>query len=164
MFVHLGDPGATVVARIAQVIKAMGTAKQELRSMSTDAATTYAVGLLGVAEMTVATHIDRVTPPLANMVISNVPGVRQPMYLNGARLIGNFPLSAIAMSVGLNATLTSYNDRMDFGFVGNGATMRDLPELARHVQKAYEELRKATSPQQAAKRRAVRKTAARSKS
>ena len=123
MFVHLGDPAATVVERIEQVIKAMDTAKQEMRSMSTDAATTYAVALLGVAELTAATHVDRVTPPLANMVISNVPGVRQPMYLNGAPLVGNFPLSALAMSVGLNATLTSYNDRMNFGFVGNGATV-----------------------------------------
>ena len=78
--------------------------------------------------------------------------------------IGNFPLSALAMSVGLNATLTSYNDRMNFGFVGNGATMHDLQELARHVQQAYEELRKATSPRQATRRRTVRKKAARSRS
>ena len=67
------------------------------------------------------------------------------MYLNGAPLVGTFPVSAIAMSVGLNATLTSYHDRMDFGFVGNGATMYDLPELARHVQDAYEELKAAAS-------------------
>jgi len=56
------------------------------------------------------------------------------------------------MSVGLNATLTSYNDRMDFGFVGNGATMYDLPELARHVQEAYQELRSAASKKRPAKR------------
>ncbi|MBP7607949.1 MAG: wax ester/triacylglycerol synthase family O-acyltransferase [Steroidobacteraceae bacterium] len=152
MFVHLGEHEATVVERIKQVVAAMGTAKQELRSMSKDAAMTYAVALLGVAELTTATHIDRVTPPLANMVISNVPGARQQMYLNGAPLIGTFPVSAIAMSVGLNATLTSYNDRMDFGFVGNGATMYDLPELARHVQEAYQELRSAASKKRPAKR------------
>jgi hypothetical protein len=74
-----------------------------------------------------------------------VPGARQQLYLNGAPLVGTFPVSAIAMSVGLNATLTSYNDRMDFGFVGNGATMYDLPELALHVQEAYEELKAAAS-------------------
>ena len=31
-----------------------------------------------------ATRVDRVTPPLANVVISNVAGVRERMYLNGA--------------------------------------------------------------------------------
>jgi WS/DGAT/MGAT family acyltransferase len=151
MFVHLGEHEATVTERIEQVVAAMGTAKQELRSMSKDAAMTYAVALLGLAELSTATHVDRLAPPLANMVISNVPGARQQMYLNGAPLVGTFPVSAIAMSVGLNATLTSYNDRMDFGFVGNGATMYDLPQLARHVQDAYGELKTA-----AAKRRRAR--------
>ena len=145
MFVHLGKPEATAVERIEQVVAAMGAGKQELRSMSKDAAMVYAVALLGMAELTTATHVDRVTPPLANMVISNVPGARKKMYLNGAALVGTFPVSAIAMSIGLNATLTSYHDRMDFGFVGNGVAMYDLTELARQVRKAYEEL-KAASP------------------
>jgi WS/DGAT/MGAT family acyltransferase len=156
MFVHLGEHEANVVERIKQVVAAMDAGKQELRSMSKDAAMVYAVALLGMAELTTATHVDRITPPLANMVISNVPGARQQMYLNGAPLVGTFPVSAIAMSVGLNATLTSYNDRMDFGFVGNGATMYDLPELARHVQEAYEELKSAASKKHTATRRSAR--------
>lgn len=147
MFVHLGEPEPTVVERIAQVVAAMDAAKQELRSMSRDAAMVYAVAALGFAELTTATHVDRVTPPLANLVISNVPGARARMYLDGAPLVDNFPISAIAASIGLNATLTSYHDRMDFGFVGNGASMYDLPELARHVKDAYEELKAVTSRQ-----------------
>jgi hypothetical protein len=90
------------------------------------------------------------------VVISNVPGGRQPLYLNGAELIGLFPVSAIAMSVGLNATLTSYHDRMDFGFVGNGATMYDLPALARHVLDAYEELKAGANKLRKARRRTAR--------
>src|SRR5690606_38857929 len=100
------------------------------------------------------TGVDRVAPPLANMVISNVPGGRERLYLNGAALVGTYPVSAIAMSVGLNATLLSYHDRMDFGFVGHGVTMYDLPSLARHVADAYEEL------QRAAKQRKSQKGAA----
>ena len=69
--------------------------------------------------------------------------------------VGTFPVSAIAMSVGLNVTLTSYHERMDFGFVGNGATMYDLPLLARHVEQAYRELR-ATARLRAARERAAR--------
>lgn len=145
MFVHLGATEPTVVERIAQVVAAMDAAKQELRSMSRDAAMVYAIAALGLAELVTATHVDRVTPPLANLVISNVPGARARMYLDGAPLVGAFPVSAIAASIGLNATLTSYHDRMDFGFVGNGASMYDLPQLARHVKDAYEEL-KAVAP------------------
>jgi len=153
MFVHLGEHEATVVERIEQVVAALDAGKQELRSMSKDAAMVYAVALLGVAELTTATHVDRLAPPLANMVISNVPGGRERMYLNGAPLVGTFPVSAIAMSVGLNVTLTSYHECMDFGFVGSGATMYDLPELARHVKDAYDELKAAASTRRAAVRR-----------
>jgi WS/DGAT/MGAT family acyltransferase len=143
MFVHLGEHDARVVERIGQVVTAMRAAKEELRSMSKDAAMVYAIAVLGAAEIRSAPLVDRVTPPLANVVISNVPGPRERMFLDGAPLVGTFPVSAIAASVGLNATLTSYYDRMDFGFVGSGATMYDLPELARHARQAYEELKAA---------------------
>lgn len=155
MFVHLGEHEATVVERIEQVVAALDAGKQELRSMSRDAAMVYAVALLGMAELTTATHVDRLTPPLANLVISNVPGGRERLYLNGAPLVGTFPVSAIAMSVGLNVTLTSYHECMDFGFVGSGATLYELPELARHVKDAYEELKAAATKPRAT---AVRKS------
>ena len=136
MFVHLGEHDATAVERIAQVVATMRKAKKELRSMSKDAAMMYAVAVLGVAEVRTTTRASRAIPPLANLVISNVPGGREKMYLNGATLLGTYPVTAIAASIGLNATLTRYHDRMDFGFLGNGATMYDLRELARHVADA----------------------------
>jgi WS/DGAT/MGAT family acyltransferase len=145
MFVHLGDPEAPVTRRISQVSAQLSAAKAELRAMSKDAATTYAVAVLGLAELAQAPLVDRVAPPLANLIISNVPGGREKMYLNGAACVGMFPVSAIAASVGFNATLTSYHDRMDFGFVGNGASMYELPALARHVDDAYAELKAATT-------------------
>ncbi len=153
VFVHLGAHDASVVERVNQVMSAMSAAKQEMRSMSKDAAMVYAVALLGAAELTDATHINRLAPPLANLVISNVPGTRERMYLNGAPLVDIYPISAIAMSVGLNATLTSYHDRMDFGFVGNSVAMHDLPALARYVGAAYHELQAAASPRRAPRRR-----------
>ena len=52
-------------------------------------------------------------------------------------------------------TLTSYHECMDFGFVGSGATMYDLPQLSGHVQGAYEELKVAASKRRPA---GVRKT------
>ncbi len=163
MFVHLGEHDATVVERVDQVVAAMATAKEELRSMTKDAAMVYAVATLGVAELRSAPLVDRVTPPLANVVISNVPGARERMYLNGAPLVGTFPVSAIAASVGLNATLTSYHDRMDFGFVGCGTTMYDLPMLAGHVRAAYDELVAIAGRSRQQKRRTQAKKAKRAK-
>ena len=145
MFVHLGEPDAAVAERIVQVVAAMAKAKQELRAMSKDAAMLYAIAALGLASASNATGIGRVAPPLANLVISNVPGARQVMYLNGARLVGTYAVPGIAASIGLNVTVSSYADQMDFGFGGNGETMYSLPELARHVADAFEDLKVAAA-------------------
>jgi hypothetical protein len=45
---------------------------------------------------------------------------------------------------------------MDFGFIGNGAAMHDLPALARHVQDAYDELKQAAAHKRPARRGAAR--------
>jgi diacylglycerol O-acyltransferase / wax synthase len=149
MFVRLGEPGATAPERIRQVVDSIATAKKELGGMSTEAAMTYGVGLIVLAGLAASTHLDRVVPPVCNLVISNVAGAKEPRYLNGARLLGIYPVSALAVSVGLNATLTSHHDQMDFGFVANAAAMDDLPELARHTLQAYKELKKAAARKRA---------------
>jgi diacylglycerol O-acyltransferase / wax synthase len=143
MFVRLGEPGATMLERIHQVADSIATAKQELDGMSNDAAMTYAVGLVALAGLAASTHLDRVGHPACNLVISNVPGAKETRYLNGARLVDIYPVSALAASIGLNATLTSYHDRMDFGFVANAAAIDDLPQLANATLQAYEELKEA---------------------
>ncbi len=155
IFVRLGGPGASAGERIAQVTESIKTAKKELGGMSTDAAMTYAVGLVAIAGLAASTHLDRVGHPACNLVISNVAGAREPRYLNGARLVAIYPVSALAASIGLNATLTSYHDHMDFGFVANAAAIDDLPNLAHQTLQAYRELTEAAGKQPARAKRAI---------
>ena len=79
-------------------------------------------------------------PPL-NLVISNVPGSPVPLYCAGARLEANYPLSVITDGMGLNLTIISYQDRIDFGIIGDREEVPDVWFLAEEVQTAYEELR-----------------------
>ena len=145
VFVRMGAPEATAAERLAQVTASMNRAKDEVRAMSRQTALGYAVGMMGLAGLAAITHADRVTRPSANLVISNIPGWDRQLYLNGAPLVGVYPVSAIAAGVGLNVTVLSCNGCMDFGFVGNGASLHDLPDLAGHVEKAWRELQRATS-------------------
>ncbi|MGO9152095.1 wax ester/triacylglycerol synthase family O-acyltransferase [Mycobacterium sp.] len=154
MFVRLGEPGASMPGRIRQVADSVATCKKELGGMSTEAAMTYAVGLVALAGLGASTHLDRVGHPACNLVISNVAGAKEPRYLNGARLLGVYPVSALAASIGLNATLASYDDSMDFGFVANAAALDDLPRLAHHTLQAYQELKEAAGTQSARPKRA----------
>ena len=59
---------------------------------------------------------DRMNPPV-NVVISNVPGPRSPLYLGEARLKHIYPVSTVADGMGLNMTVQSYVDTLDFGLV-----------------------------------------------
>ncbi|WP_275572486.1 wax ester/triacylglycerol synthase family O-acyltransferase [Mycolicibacterium vanbaalenii] len=139
IFVRLGKPEAPMVDRLRQVARSVAMAKEELGALSADAAMTYAVALVALAGAGASTHLDRVGHPACNLVISNIPGGNATRYLNGAQLMGIFPVSALAASIGLNVTLTSYCDHMDFGFVANTAAISDVHALAEHTRRAFAE-------------------------
>ncbi|MBA2608673.1 MAG: wax ester/triacylglycerol synthase family O-acyltransferase, partial [Actinobacteria bacterium] len=64
-----------------------------------------------------------------NLVISNVPGPRQPLYSAGATLRHYYPVSTIAEGQGLNITVQSYLDTLDFGLVGCAELVPDIWSL-----------------------------------
>lgn len=73
-------------------------------------------------------------PPPFNIVISNVPGAREPMYWNGARLDGNYPMSIALDGQALNITLTNNADNLDFGLVGCRRSVPHLQRLLTHLE------------------------------
>jgi diacylglycerol O-acyltransferase / wax synthase len=64
-------------------------------------------------------------PPVLNLVISNVPGPREPLYLAGARMLAYYPVSTITDGVGLNITVISYLDHIDVGIIGDREQLDD---------------------------------------
>lgn len=64
-----------------------------------------------------------------NLVISNVPGPRDPLYAAGAKLLHYIPVSTIAEGQGLNITVQSYLDTLDFGLVGCAELVPDIWDL-----------------------------------
>ena len=78
-------------------------------------------------------------PPF-NLVISNVPGPRSTMYMNGARLMHIYPVSALYKQQNLNITVTSYQDSLDFGLIACRDFLSDVDRLARYLGDALDEL------------------------
>ncbi|MEE8600625.1 WS/DGAT/MGAT family O-acyltransferase [Euzebya tangerina] len=68
---------------------------------------------------------DRVSTPF-NVVVSNVPGPPVPLYLAGAQMQGIYPVSAIYDGLGLNVTVFSYRDEMQFGIVADREMVDDI--------------------------------------
>ncbi len=87
-----------------------------------------------------ATGSDKI-PSLANVAISNVPGPPVPLYLAGARMLTNYPCSIVTHGMGLNITVQSYAQSLDFGLMADAKAMPDVRRLADAVGKAFEALR-----------------------
>lgn len=86
--------------------------------------------------------VDTLRPPF-NLVISNVPGPREPLYWNGARLDGLYPLSIPLDGQALNITCTSYANEVAFGLVGCRRTVPHLQHLLTYLDDELAELEKA---------------------
>ena len=93
------------------------------------------------ARATFALATSRPGRPTWNLVISNVPGPQFPLYLAGARLEANYPVSVITDGMGLNITVMSYRGSMDFGIVVDRDQMPDVKLLIDWLGESLEELR-----------------------
>ncbi|MFE3027354.1 WS/DGAT domain-containing protein, partial [Nocardia tengchongensis] len=75
----------------------------------------------------------------------NVPGPRKPVYMQGARLDANYPLSIPFESQAMNITLTTNGDNLDFGLVGCRRTVPDLDRMIDHLEHGLAELEQAVA-------------------
>ena len=87
---------------------------------------------------------DRHRPPI-NLVVSNVPGPAQALYVAGARLLALWSMGPILEGIGLNVTVWSYLGQLNFGLVACPQAMPDLWGLTDHLHDALEELTKAAA-------------------
>ncbi len=98
-------------------------------------------------------------PPF-NVTISNVPGPRQPLYINGARLQGVYPMSIPYHGQALNITINSYVDSLEFGLIGCRRRVPHLQRMLTHLEDALAELEVAVGAEAPRRRRRVRRSTA----
>ncbi len=71
--------------------------------------------------------------PVANLVISNVPGPDVPLYLGGSQLLGMFPLGPVMDGMGLNITIMSYLGVLYWGLASDARAVPRLWDIAAAV-------------------------------
>jgi WS/DGAT/MGAT family acyltransferase len=133
------------VARLMRTHEAMRAAKDRHRALPAQALqdiTTFIPPAINARAARVAMTMGtrQGLRPLYNVVISNVPGPPIPIYMAGAQLVHNYPVSVITDGAGLNVTVLSYRDHLDFGIVADRSQMPDLPVLIDGLRNALAEL------------------------
>jgi hypothetical protein len=83
--------------------------------------------------------------PIFNVTISNVPGPPFPLYFGGSKLDAVYPMGPIFDGGGLNITVMSYLDRMDFGLLACPDLIPDVRSIANGISTAIEEYKKAAA-------------------
>jgi hypothetical protein len=92
------------------------------------------------ARVTARLSVSRRGAPPYDVIISNVPGPPVPIYIAGARQVASYPVSVILEGVGLNITVFSYQDRVDFGLVADRELIPDLDHMIASLDDALVEL------------------------
>jgi diacylglycerol O-acyltransferase len=120
---HIADP----VKRLKHIVASTSKAKDRLTKMPRLQKMAHGITSIspfgaGMVTGTAEKH------PLFNLVISNVPGPKETLYLNGARLDEVYPVSIPTHYLALNITISGYGDRLGFGYI---ACRRSVPALQR---------------------------------
>ena len=113
--------------------------------MSADSVSMYTLAIQGAAQAAELLGLNEAVPPLGNILISNVPGPREPLYLWRSLLIASYPLSAIPPGLAMNITVFSYQDKFDVGVIGGYDAIPDIECLPEYMADGFRALQSAVA-------------------
>ncbi len=132
---NISDPSE----RLYAIKRSVKESKDRYASMSLEEAINYTALTLAPAGLNMLTGLSSRLQAF-NVVISNVPGPKKPLYWNGARVEGMYPVSIPMDRIALNITLVSYVDSLEFGFTACRRTLPSMQRLLDYVEVGIKEL------------------------
>jgi diacylglycerol O-acyltransferase len=146
MFASLATDVADPLARLETVHSSTLGAKHLQEAVGADAFARWLdapspVVVAAAARLYVGLHLASRAPAIMNLLVSNVPGPPITLYLGGARLVALYPLGPVYDGVGLNITVISGADTIDFGFVTCPDVIADIGALAAGIADSFTTLR-----------------------
>jgi len=133
--------------RLRRVIKVTSAAKRELASVSVTAAEDYYALIMAPTILLTATGNATRVRPVINAIFSNVPGSREPLYLEGAELEEIYPLSIVTDAMGLNITVISHVNKLCIAVASCPTNQPGIEALDGLLRESYGNLRDAVNEQ-----------------
>jgi diacylglycerol O-acyltransferase len=132
---HISDP----TQRLELIKKSVLDAKSRFAHMSKAEIMNYTAATMMPACFHLVTGLKPEWQTF-NVVISNIPGPREHLYWNGAKLSGMYPVSIPLNRIALNITLFSYIDQLEFGLTACRRTMPSMQRLLAYIESAIKDL------------------------
>ncbi|HEY5856747.1 MAG TPA: wax ester/triacylglycerol synthase family O-acyltransferase [Aldersonia sp.] len=126
---HLDDPEARMRAVHASLQQSKANFDALPTHLIRDASRLLPRGIFTASQQVLSRVPSWVPASPYNVVVSNVRGPSTVVEVAGARMAGYWPAAFLTAGSGLNITLQSYLDRVDFGFMGAANLTGDLWDL-----------------------------------
>lgn len=95
-------------------------------------------------------HLARYHRPPFNLVITNVPGPRDALYLGTAKLVEGYGTAPVLDGLGLILVVTSYMDTLSISATAAHEAVPDVERLVADIRASFAELRQAVAARAAA--------------
>ena len=126
---HVEDP----LERLEIIRRSVQNSKQRFSRMTSSEILIYSALVYGPAGLNIASGMLPKRQAF-NLVISNVPGPREPLYWNGAKLDALYPASIVMDGQALNITMTSYLDKLEVGLIACRNSIPKMQSLLTHLE------------------------------
>ncbi|MGH8530058.1 MAG: WS/DGAT/MGAT family O-acyltransferase [Nevskiales bacterium] len=139
LLARLGTQLSDPLERLQAIQRSVQASKERYAKMTPAQILSYAGTLTMPSNISVATGL---APQFQayNLTISNVPGPKKPLYWNGARMDGSYPVSIVADGQAINITLNSYADKMEFGITACRRALPHIQHLLEYLEEGLGEL------------------------
>lgn len=139
---NYGDP----LKRLKKIQQESGTSKAMAGTVKDAAPSDFTVVgaptlLPGLMQLYGKSGLTEVIPQVVNMCISNTAGPPFPLYCAGAKVTALYPVSIATHGCGLNVTVQSYLQHLDFGITADHKAVPDVDDLADLLVESFEELK-----------------------
>jgi diacylglycerol O-acyltransferase len=138
MFVNLPVDDRPAVERLRAISAQTADLKERRQAVGAEM-------LLGMTEYVAPTLMSlaaRVVhrQPFFNLIVTNVPGPQQPLYMMGARLLEAFPVVPLTRNLSVVVGILSYDGTLHFGLWADRDACSDVEVFASGIDDAFAEL------------------------
>lgn len=126
--------------RLRQIIENHRIVKRAAKRSRPMAFSNYTLLIQSFALLFEALHISDWVRPIANILISNVPGPTDQRYLKDSKLLSMYPISTMTPGGGVNITLITYAGVANVGLVCCNKNVKSLETLSQYFIEAFDML------------------------
>ena len=142
--VPMGQPNATIGKRLEQVHDSIKQVKEKSRKLPNAVRQFYSMFIFGSAAISDISSAFEALPS-ANLVISNMVGPQEQLYLGGVPMVAFQGLPIVPPGGGLNVTFASFNKDICLAVGAAPEAVDDPYKLIQFIEQSFDKLKKATA-------------------